>query len=57
MSFYRSEEILIHIIKTHVETGNYIVNDGWNDYSWITREVAWYIHSVHIHGHGDFGHG
>ena len=53
----RTADIMKKIIFKHIKRGNIIVSDGWTGYNWISNIEYGYIHSVHNHGHGDFGLG
>ena len=37
--------------------GNIIISDGWSGYNFLSQADSLYTHSVHNHGHGDFGVG
>ena len=50
----RTEETIKNIIKCHIPSGNIIITDAVNCYSWINFSTSGYTHYVHNHGHGDF---
>ena len=56
-SSQRTEEILKKVVCAYVKKGNVIVTDGWSGYNYISRVNSGYSHSIHNHGHGDFGVG
>ena len=53
----RNADTLKKIVAKHAKVGNIIVTDQWAGYIWINHPNSGYIHSVHNHGHGDFGRG
>lgn len=57
VTFERDAEKWKNIIAKHVVPGNCIVTDAWTGYRWIDINDLCYVHAVHNHGHGNFGHG
>lgn len=57
VSYTRNADIIKKIIKTHIQTGNIIISDGWSGYHWLDQPFSGYIHSTHNHAAGDFGLG
>ena len=57
VSYDRTTEIMKKVVKTHIQTGNIVVIDGWASYLWIREPYSGYIHSMHNHGAINFGHG
>ena len=51
----RNAETIKKIITNLVPTSNKIVTDGAIIYNLLSNPQWGYEHSVHIHGHGDFG--
>jgi len=57
VSYNRDEEILKTFISKFIPTGNIIISDAWSGYSFLNAANSGYIHSIHVHGHNDFGLG
>lgn len=56
IAFVRNTELMKNFIYNYIKPGNCIVSDQWGAYDWIDADNN-YLHSVHNHGHGDFGTG
>jgi len=54
--FERNIEFMKKFVYAHIMPGNIIVTDAKVAYNSLYTENN-YIHSVHSHGHGDFGYG
>jgi transposase-like protein len=53
----RSAETMKKIITTLIPKGNRIITDAAACYNWLNDPDSGYEHSVHNHGHGNFGEG
>ena len=51
----RRSETIKKIITENIPKGNIIIIDSALYYSWLNQPFSDYVHSVHNHGHGDFG--
>ena len=57
ISKIRNSNVLKKFIFAYVKPGNIIVSDWWAGYDFLSENNSPYVHSVHNHGHGDFGIG
>ena len=53
----RTTETMKNIINRYIPKGNIIVTDDFASYRWLDDPSSGYAHSVHNHGHGNFGSG
>ena len=53
----RTTETMKNIINRYIPRGNIIVTDDFSSYRWLDDPSSGYVHSVHNHGHGNFGSG
>lgn len=53
----RTAEVLKYIIEKNIGSGNIIITDGWNCYSFLDAENSSYIHHSYNHGGGLFDYG
>ena len=51
----RNSETIKNIITKNNIKGNIIIIDGPLCYNWLNQPFCGYAHSVHNHGHGNFG--